>query len=511
MAILELTPEQRAELEALSAPDAVAPLVGRRARILLLADGGEGPGLDLDEICKELKIGRALVRNTCRRLVEKDLDAALKRPKLRALAAPPLVAEPTPRSVGLGLLAGARPVDLRLDVGTRHEELRLAAKEARTVIIDGLSPGERRSYRLQARTEDVTDTYNGILRACPEPGAEFRFAVLADVHLPILAMNQWLDRKSGPLAALIRYGRARGQVADVLRRVLRSIRRLEVDFVVSLGDLLHVAAQTPDPRMPLPDLQGAYEDLRSLLGELGSDTPFFPVLGNWDGESGWLAEPLRRAARQARVRSLPTPNGRSYFTWTWGDALFVALDVTGFTTREPRPGGEPPWTLGAEQWEWLEATLKSSGHRFKILFMHHPLAGHGGDADNTAYARGGGRAADRGEQAVIQGLAERHGVQIIFYGHDHVFVDTTVRGVHYTLPGSAGAPWKFTGESTGYETFDRRSGFATVEVSADRLQVDFRDVDGERFGGYGSDEARKALGAASQRGLSQGSRADSTD
>ena len=486
MAILQLSPEHRDELKTLSVSGEVDSLMRRRARILLLADGGEGTGLDVDEICRELKIGRALVQNTCRRLVEKGLDAALKRAKPQALAAPPLVATPTERSVGLSLLAADRAVDLRLELGASHEILHLAPKEARTVQVDGLAPGERRSYHLEARSDEVTSTYTGTLTADPGPGTTFRFAVLADVHLPILAMNQWLDRKSGPLAALIRYGRARGQVADVLRRVLASIRCLDVDFVVSLGDLLHVAAQSPKPRVPLPDLQGAYEDLRNLIGELGTDTPFFPVLGNWDGESGWIAEPLRRAARQARAGALPTPDDRSYYAWTWGDALFVALDVTGFTTREPRPGGgqPPPWTLGADQWEWLDKTLASSDRRHKFLFMHHPLAGHGGDADNTAYARGGGRAADRGEQAVVQGLAERHGVRIIFHGHDHVFVDMAVRGVRYTLPGSAGAPWKFTGESTGYETFDRRSGFATVDVSADAVTVDFRDVEGERFDGY---------------------------
>jgi len=33
-------------------------------------------------------------------------------------------------------------------------------------------------------------------------------------------------------------------------------------------------------------------------------------------------------------------------------------------------------------------------------------------------------------------------VQIFFYAHDHVFTDMVVDGIHYTLPGSAGAPWK---------------------------------------------------------------------
>ena len=164
----------------------------------------------------------------------------------------------------------------------------------------------------------------------------------------------------------------------------------------------------------------------------------------------------------------------------------MVLDVTGFTPAAPRldGSGQPEWTLGEEQMSWLEQTLKRSAQPVKLLFMHHALAGNGGDEQSTAYARGGGRAARVGQQARVHELAVRHGVRAIFLGHDHVFVDTVVDGVHYSLPGSAGAPWKFTGEATGYGSFDRRSGFAVVEVGPGGLEVEWRDVDGEIFGGY---------------------------
>ena len=55
-----------------------------------------------------------------------------------------------------------------------------------------------------------------------------------------------------------------------------------------------------------------------------------------------------------------------------------------------------------------------------------------------------------------------------------------VDGIHYTLPGSAGAPWKFPAEETGYEDFDERSGFALVHVARE-LTVEFLDLEGEVF------------------------------
>ena len=57
-----------------------------------------------------------------------------------------------------------------------------------------------------------------------------------------------------------------------------------------------------------------------------------------------------------------------------------------------------------------------------------------------------------------------YGVQIMFYGHDHVFVDDVVDDIHYTLPGSFGAPWKFGRDITGYERFWTDSGHARLTV-----------------------------------------------
>ena len=72
-----------------------------------------------------------------------------------------------------------------------------------------------------------------------------------------------------------------------------------------------------------------------------------------------------------------------------------------------------------------------------------------------------------------------HGVQIFFYGHDHVFTDMVVDGIHYTMPGSAGAPWKFGRKITGYERYWTDSGYARVDVDAERVLVRFIDAEGE--------------------------------
>ena len=69
----------------------------------------------------------------------------------------------------------------------------------------------------------------------------------------------------------------------------------------------------------------------------------------------------------------------------------------------------------------------------------------------------------------------------MFYGHDHVFVDDIVDDVHYTLPGSFGAPWKFGREVTGYERFWTDSGHARLSVRPGQARVEFVNQSGNVF------------------------------
>jgi len=59
-----------------------------------------------------------------------------------------------------------------------------------------------------------------------------------------------------------------------------------------------------------------------------------------------------------------------------------------------------------------------------------------------------------------------------------------VDGIHYTLPGSAGAPWKFDESETGYTQYWSDSGFARVAVSPDQVRVDFLSISGQLLDGF---------------------------
>ena len=105
------------------------------------------------------------------------------------------------------------------------------------------------------------------------------------------------------------------------------------------------------------------------------------------------------------------------------------------------------------------------------------MGGKAGDDLNSRYGRGGGRAAYTGEQALIHKWMKMYDVQTLFYGHDHVFTDIPVDGIHYVCVGSAGAPWKFTEEETGYRTFWTPSGYTWVDVHETLVKVSFIGTD----------------------------------
>ena len=72
-----------------------------------------------------------------------------------------------------------------------------------------------------------------------------------------------------------------------------------------------------------------------------------------------------------------------------------------------------------------------------------------------------------------------HGVQVFFYGHDHLFTDMVVDGIHYTLPGRAGTNWVFDPTLIGYPNTWPDSGHARVTVSPDKLHVELINVERE--------------------------------
>lgn len=123
-----------------------------------------------------------------------------------------------------------------------------------------------------------------------------------------------------------------------------------------------------------------YLDQRRFFDLLG--TTVHLVIGNHDGECGRYLDGTTnnlavwsRAMRVKYFSELLAPDGRNYYSWSHGNALFIVLDPFWFTPRARRNDDNWHRTLGAEQYQWLKGTLKSSKALFKFVFIHHLVGG----------------------------------------------------------------------------------------------------------------------------------------
>ncbi len=329
--------------------------------------------------------------------------------------------------------------------------------------------------------------YRGTVTTQRPPGEPYRFALITDTHISprdVSASN--LD-----------------EAVDTMERILLDVAddvQADVpDFIVNLGDMLdfhQFGFNAPPPDGSWTRL--AYLNYRRLLQDALGNAAHFPVIGNWDGENGDFTQEQIAYSREQRLRYIPGPEpdtypfggnvDEDYYAFTWGDATFITLNVMTYTPTSHLlgnfPGVADDWTLGEAQLDWLIETLEQVDTKWRFILIHHVVGGAAGDEVNAAYGRGGGQAAQVGEQALVHDLMLEYGVQVFFYGHDHVFTDIVVDDIHYTLPGSAGAPWKFTTAETGYQQYWPDSGFARVDVSPERLTVEFVSMIGEVLYSY---------------------------
>ncbi|HEY6478240.1 MAG TPA: metallophosphoesterase [Polyangia bacterium] len=421
------------------------------------------------------------------------IDAGLE------LLGAPLVFAPTPSGFGLSVvLRSGDPTTLALQLRADDEAPWTSAGRPQSPASDiaqwnvgGLAPGRRYDYVVVASSDadagSASPLYVGSAATAPPPGRPFTFALIADSHIE--------PRDPVPPGETV-VDDGYGTMEQTLLDVAAQVGMASPDFVINLGDMVdyHLFGFNAPP----PDASWArlaYLNYRRLLGDTVGRAAHFPVIGNWDGESGCNSpEEIARSMTEGLLYAPGPgpdtyPEGGSangdYYAFTWGDALFVTLNVMTYTPTchllSDGPGLPDDWTLGAAQLAWLRQTLANATSKWRFLFIHHTDGGAAGDSDESAYGRGGAQAAHVGEQAVIQAMMVQYGVQVFFYGHDHVFTDAVVEGVHYTLPGSAGAPWKFDSSETGYSLYWTESGYARVSVAPEQAEIDFIASDGSEL------------------------------
>ena len=308
------------------------------------------------------------------------------------------------------------------------------AEQPSEVIITGLGQDTKYFYRICYRrpgTTPYTARPEYSFHTARPKGKSFSFIVQADPHM---------DEQSD---------------TAVYRRCLRNQLEDAPDFMIDLGDFLMTdKLRTPSKVIPKDTITYRCHLLRSFYETSCHSVPLFIALGNHEGESGWNLNgtPNNIAVWGTNERKKyftnPTVNNfysgdttnypfvgqrEAYYSWQWGDALFIVIDPYWYTKPKPDSLNGWRWTLGKVQYDWLKSTLENSDSKFKFLFSHQLIGGdpdgRGGVEFANRYEWGGenlngtnGFAANRpGWYKPIKDLLEENRVTTFFHGHDHFF------------------------------------------------------------------------------------------
>jgi hypothetical protein len=178
---------------------------------------------------------------------------------------------------------------------------------------------------------------------------------------------------------------------EVAQQLVVSRRQFPFEMVIMLGDNIY-GRQEPE------DFARKFE--RPYRPLLDAGVRFYASLGNHDNQ-------------QNRFYALFNMGGARYYTFVRQNARFFVLDSD---------------YLDARQVAWLDEALSSAHDDWKICYFHHPL-----------YSDGGRHGSEIDLRLVLEPMFVRHGVNVVFSGHDHIYERLTPQqGIHYFVSGAAG-------------------------------------------------------------------------
>lgn len=279
-------------------------------------------------------------------------------------------------------------------------------------------------------------------------------------------------------------------IGSLTTTVLQNCANDSPDIVFTLGDDYFVAAQEPTDAMMYfwsnPEvLRDTWKRVHKVMGPALHSSFYVPVNGNHEGLYGWKTDhPLYQVILEAKKAYLPVPDENTfpeggdpdgrYGAFTWGNALFVWLDVVGFCVEDPRTARDNSlYIMGDAQRGFLETTLQNSDKPWKFIMSHHLFGGD--DGWLPGYGRGNANHALKYEQAEIQAMMEQYGVQAFFYGHDHAFCISECNGVKYICSGVAGngCPWPEVVAQYAPFPVDVNGGHVRVDVGESETTIEY--------------------------------------
>ncbi len=306
-------------------------------------------------------------------------------------------------------------------------------------IIDSLAKNTRYFYRVIYQSDGRTQQSDEFtFHTQRDKGSSFVFTVQADSHLD--------ENTSG----------------EVYLRTLDNALADQPDFHFALGDTF-MTGKYVKPELSQPQ----YLAQRYYLGRLCHSAALYFALGNHDGESGNRGSNLWATTTRKRYLPNPFPNG-----------FYTGNDVRELCQE------------GCHVGDWLKQSLRESDAPLRFVFLHHLIGGsdrnqRGGTEAAPFWEWGGKGASGKDEFSQhrpgwgkpIHQILVDHGVDVVFHGHDHMFIKQDLDGIVYQLVPQPGHPRSGTKSAKEYGYLSGEvlgsSGHVRVRVSGDSARVDY--------------------------------------
>ncbi|MDP1883154.1 MAG: metallophosphoesterase [Bradyrhizobium sp.] len=237
----------------------------------------------------------------------------------------------------------------------------------------------------------------------------FTLAHLSDPHLPPMPAARWRDLAGKRALGYLNWTRNRHKVhrRDVLDALVSDMQAQAPDQIAVTGDLVNIA------------LDAEFAPSRAWLESVGPADRVTVIPGNHD----------------AYVRAT-----QHRFAEAWGDYLRGdrapdgdvplpllrrrgPLALISTSSAVPTPPLMATGWLGSSQLDALEPMLArlAAEQAFRVLLIHHPL-------------RSDSRIKRLTDSAALIALLQRHGVELVLHGHDHVHSTIWIDGPRGKIP-----------------------------------------------------------------------------
>lgn len=240
-----------------------------------------------------------------------------------------------------------------------------------------------------------------------------------------------------------------------LRKAVEELGRHELDFVVTLGDVIDAGFESFATVMPIykglkvphrlvlgnHDFSVADEDKGKVVGAMGLEKSYYSEV-----RKGWRFVYLD-GTKQSLFRYM-----KGTVEWVKAKAIFDAMVKVGLAQAKEWNGG-----VGEEQLTWLKVELeaaKAAGERV-IVCNHYPIL-PAGDAHNLWDA-----------EAVVDLLERYDHVVAYLNGHNHAGNYAVRKGTHFV-------------NFKGMVETEKETAYAVVRCFKDRVEID----------GYGAEPDR---------------------